>query len=169
MSTPHPSHPTGGPRLAELDTVSVSVPAGEEPEPARRDGNAPVGPVAVLEIRRGPDAGRRFVLATDTVTVVGRHPGCGIVLANVTVSRRHAEIRPSQHGFVLADTGSLNGTYLNLQPVDTAILAHGDQVKIGVFRLTYHAAQDTTQLAHHSPAGDSPAGSSPQPSTATIG
>ncbi|MCU1651393.1 MAG: hypothetical protein JWQ60_2542, partial [Pseudonocardia sp.] len=40
-------------------------------------------------------------------------------------------------GFTLADTGSLNGSYLNGQPIDTAVLKHGDDVAIGVFRLTF--------------------------------
>jgi pSer/pThr/pTyr-binding forkhead associated (FHA) protein len=134
-------------RPAELDTLPVSTPTGHAPQPARRDADALVAPVAELEIRRGPDVGQRFVLATDTVTVLGREPSCDVVLSHVTVSARHAEIRPSQHGFMVVDTGALNGTYLNRRPVDTAPLAHGDHLQVGVFRLTVHNAGDEITTA----------------------
>jgi pSer/pThr/pTyr-binding forkhead associated (FHA) protein len=77
------------------------------------------------------------VLATDRVTVLGRHPDCDVVLAHVTVSRRHVEIRPVEDGLVLADLGSFNGTYRNSQPVDSAVLADGDDLAIGIFRVTF--------------------------------
>jgi Inner membrane component of T3SS, cytoplasmic domain len=160
MNTPRSPDIIGQTRLAELDTVAVSVAAESEPVPKRRGGDVPVSPVATLEIRRGPDAGHRFVLAT-AATALGRHPGCEIVLSHVTVSRRHAELRPAHHGFVLVDTGSFNGSYLNGSPIDTAPLTDGDEIQIGIFRLTFHAGQHTTQ-----PAPGSPAMSAPQPSAA---
>jgi len=141
-------HNTVRTRLAELDTVSLAVPAGGELGPERTEGGMAVAPVTVLEIRRGPDAGRRFALATDTVTLLGRHPGCDIMLSDVTVSRRHAEIGPTQHGFVLTNTGSLNGTYLNGTLVDTAPLAHGDEIQIGIFRLGVYAGEDSPPQHH---------------------
>jgi predicted component of type VI protein secretion system len=152
MNTPQRSpHITGQARLAELDTVSVSVSAKSEPGPERHGGDVPASPVAVLEIRRGPDAGQRFILATDTDTVLGRHPGCEIVLSHVTVSRRHAEISPAHHGFALVDTGSFNGSYLNGSPIDTAPLTHGDEIQIGIFRLTFHAGQPAPPRAVSAP------------------
>jgi pSer/pThr/pTyr-binding forkhead associated (FHA) protein len=35
------------------------------------------------------------------------------------------------------DVGSLNGTYVNREPVDSAVLANGDEVQIGKFRLVF--------------------------------
>ena len=35
------------------------------------------------------------------------------------------------------DVGSLNGTYVNREPVDSASLANGDEVQIGKFRLVF--------------------------------
>jgi pSer/pThr/pTyr-binding forkhead associated (FHA) protein len=55
----------------------------------------------------------------------------------VTVSRRHAEFRRDVGEFVVVDVGSLNGTYVNREPVDTAVLASGDEVQIGKFRLVF--------------------------------
>ena len=38
---------------------------------------------------------------------------------------------------MVVDVGSLNGTYVNREPVDTAVLANGDEVQIGKFRLVF--------------------------------
>lgn len=94
---------------------------------------------ALLVVSHGPNAGSRFLLDADTVTV-GRHPGSEIFLDDITVSRRHAEFRREDNGFRVADVGSLNGTYVNRQRVDDALLVGGDEVQIGKYRLTFHPA-----------------------------
>lgn len=92
---------------------------------------------ALLVVRRGPKAGSRFALDRDVVTA-GRHPDSDIFLDDITVSRRHAELRRVADGTWLAcDTGSLNGTYLNGRRVDTAILANGDELQVGKFKLVF--------------------------------
>jgi pSer/pThr/pTyr-binding forkhead associated (FHA) protein len=91
---------------------------------------------ALLVVKRGPNAGSRFLLDQST-TSAGRHPESDIFLDDVTVSRRHAEFRREGGEFVVVDVGSLNGTYVNREPVDTALLANGDEVQIGKFRLVY--------------------------------
>ncbi len=91
---------------------------------------------ALLVVKRGPNAGSRFMLDQDT-TSAGRHPDSDIFLDDVTVSRRHAEFRREGGEFVVVDVGSLNGTYVNREPVDTAVLASGDEVQIGKFRLVF--------------------------------
>ena len=55
----------------------------------------------------------------------------------MTVSRRHAEFRQDENEFQVVDVGSLNGTYVNREPVDSAVLANGDEVQIGKFRLVF--------------------------------
>lgn len=67
----------------------------------------------------------------------GRHPDSDIFLDDVTVSRRHAEFRLESGEFSVVDVGSLNGTYANREPVDSAVLANGDEVQIGKFRLVF--------------------------------
>ena len=47
---------------------------------------------ALLVVSRGPNAGSRFLLDKD-VTTAGRNPDSDIFLDDVTVSRRHAEVR----------------------------------------------------------------------------
>ena len=94
---------------------------------------------ALLVVKRGPNAGSRFLLDQD-VTTAGRHPDSDIFLDDVTVSRRHAEFHREGGGFAVHDVGSLNGTYVNREPIDVAPLSGGDEVQIGKFRLVYLTA-----------------------------
>ena len=89
-----------------------------------------------LVIIRGPNAGSRFAL-TEEVTTIGRHPDSGVFLDDVTVSRRHAEIRRTMSGFEVVDVGSLNGTYVGGERIDTAPLDDMAEVQIGRFVLTF--------------------------------
>jgi hypothetical protein len=91
---------------------------------------------ALLVVKRGPNAGSRFLLDKD-VTTAGRHPESDIFLDDVTVSRRHAEFHRSGDQFRVRDVGSLNGTYLNRERIEEAALSGGDEVQIGKFRLVY--------------------------------
>jgi pSer/pThr/pTyr-binding forkhead associated (FHA) protein len=92
---------------------------------------------ALLVVKRGPNAGSRFLL-DQPVTSAGRHPDSDILLDDVTVSRRHAVFRLEKDGrWAVADVGSLNGTYVNSQPVDSTVLADNDQIQIGKFRLVF--------------------------------
>ena len=90
----------------------------------------------LLVVKRGPNAGSRFLLDRATTTA-GRHPNSNIFLDDVTVSRRHAEFRCVSGEFQVVDVGSLNGTFVNREPVDWAVLANGDEVQIGKFRLVF--------------------------------
>ncbi len=93
---------------------------------------------ACLIVRRGPAAGTKFILDKDLVAV-GRHPQSDIFLNDITVSRRHAEIRRENSGYIVTDLGSLNGTYVNRERVDKSELASGDELQIGKFRLLFLA------------------------------
>ena len=116
--------------LDELDSGSAATTEAEIAE------ELPSGS-ALLVVKRGPNAGSRFLL-DQPVTSAGRHPDSDILLDDVTVSRRHAEFRLDKDGsWAVADVGSLNGTYVNRQPVDSTVLANNDQVQIGKFRLVF--------------------------------
>jgi len=93
---------------------------------------------AVLVIKKGPDAGMRFTINRDVISI-GRHPESDIFLDDITVSRRHAEIHRDGDDFSLLDTGSLNGTYLNRERIETSPLESGDEIQIGKFRLLFFA------------------------------
>jgi len=98
---------------------------------------------ALIVVKRGPNAGSRFLL-DQPVTSVGRHPGSDIFLDDVTVSRRHAELRWENEELHVLDVGSLNSTYVNREPVDSAVLVNDDEVQIGKFRLTFLTKPKTT-------------------------
>jgi pSer/pThr/pTyr-binding forkhead associated (FHA) protein len=91
----------------------------------------------ILVVTRGPIAGSRFVLDSARTTA-GRHPDSDIFLDDVTVSRRHAELRRDERGnYVVRDAGSLNGTYLNRTRVEEAPLSDGDELQVGMFKLVF--------------------------------
>ncbi|MBO0824138.1 MAG: FHA domain-containing protein, partial [Actinobacteria bacterium] len=91
---------------------------------------------ALLAVLRGPNAGSRFLLNSDLI-LVGRHPDSDIFLDDVTVSRRHAEFYRHGGSFIVRDVGSLNGTYVNRERIEEAILSAGDEVQVGKFRLVF--------------------------------
>lgn len=97
----------------------------------------PIGS-ALLVAHAGPNRGARFLLDQDKVTV-GRHPDADIFLDDVTVSRQHAVFEREGEGFRVVDTGSLNGTYINNDRVDSLLLRTGMELQIGKFRLSYYA------------------------------
>jgi predicted component of type VI protein secretion system len=104
----------------------------------------------VLVVKRGPNAGSRFRL-DQPVTSVGRHPDSDIFLDDVSVSRRHAEFRRENGEYLVVDTGSLNGTYVNRKPVESVALTNGDEIQMGKFRLVFlNRPHDTlTPTASH--------------------
>jgi pSer/pThr/pTyr-binding forkhead associated (FHA) protein len=89
---------------------------------------------AVLVVNRGPNAGFRFPLH-QAVTTAGRDLRSDIFLDDVTVSRHHAEFRLGSGEFEVVDVGSLNGTYVKGRLIDSAVLADGDEIQMGKFRL----------------------------------
>ncbi len=93
---------------------------------------------ALLVVQRGPSAGSRFLLNADVVAA-GRHPDSEIFLDDVTVSRRHAEFRREDGSWTVTDVGSLNGSYVNRDRIDSATLQDGDEVQIGKYRLVFFA------------------------------
>lgn len=102
---------------------------------------------ALLVVRRGPNAGARFLLDAD-VTSVGRHPDADIFLDDVTVSRRHVEFLRHGTRFEVKDLGSLNGTYFDGERIDSAMLSDGSEVQVGKFRLTFYSSRrDLVPLA----------------------
>jgi hypothetical protein len=69
------------------------------------------------------------------VCVVGRDPGCDIVLNDAKCSRRHAVLEDGPDGLVVRDSGSANGIYVNGKKVEKASLRPGDSVRLGEVQL----------------------------------
>lgn len=132
MSPDGPVDETSHIPITDADTEEMSVDDVTAVE------NLPQGS-AMLLVQRGPDAGARFLLDTDVVTV-GRHPDSDIFLDDISVSRRHATFTRTANGYVISDLGSLNGSYVNRDRIDSDVpLTGGDEVQIGKYRLIYFA------------------------------
>ena len=98
---------------------------------------------ALLISTRGAVSGSRYLLDEDLVSV-GRDSHADILLDDSTVSRSHAVFRRHNGVFSIADAGSLNGTYVNRERVDEAVLHNGDEIMIGKFRLVFFAHDAVT-------------------------
>ena len=99
---------------------------------------------ALLVVHRGPGEGQEHVLDQAAgVLTIGRAPEADIFLDDVTVSRRHAELRHGAEGWSVRDVGSLNGTYVNRVRVDDQHLEGGDEGQIGKFRFVFLLGLDS--------------------------
>ena len=122
--------------FATEDRIAVPTSAPPRVEGAVSESKRLPSGSAALVVKRGPNAGARFVMDRPSLSA-GRHPASDIFLDDITVSRRHAEFRCANGEFRIVDVGSLNGTYVNRQPVDSATLTNGDEIQIGNFRLVF--------------------------------
>ena len=152
-------------RFTEIGDSLVRELAEAAREHARVEGYSFIGPVSVvlspdtnrrvgdfsIEARFKQGAGGvgpgslllpnndRYVLGDHTVSL-GRLPDCDITLNDANVSRRHAEIRPYNEGFVLLDLGSTNGSKVNGVRISQQELADGDELTFGSIRLIFEAS-----------------------------
>jgi pSer/pThr/pTyr-binding forkhead associated (FHA) protein len=92
-------------------------------------------PGAASGMRRGivragllGEAGR-YEVAVGEATL-GRSPACNLVIDNEAVSKRHARLERTVDQLVLRDLGSANGTLVNGEPVQVAVLKDGDTVAL---------------------------------------
>ncbi len=122
----------------EVTTAAIDIGTFDQTE--HLEGVPELAPgTGMLVVVRGPNAGSRFLLDRDTTTI-GRHPDSHIFLDDVTVSRRHAEVKRQDTDLSVSDLGSLNGTYVNGDRVETRLLTSGDEVQVGRFKLLFVGA-----------------------------
>ena len=95
---------------------------------------------AMFIIIAGPGKGSRFLIDTDLVSI-GRDPQSDIFLDDITVSRKHAQLKKKSE-YLVEDLNSLNGTYINSKSVSKASLSNGDELQIGKYRLTFFVANE---------------------------
>ena len=83
-------------------------------------------------------AGRKSIFELDTNEVlVGRAADAGLILQDVRVSRRHANITCRSGVFVIKDLHSGNGLYVGGQRVSEKVLVNGDLIQVGNSRLVF--------------------------------
>jgi pSer/pThr/pTyr-binding forkhead associated (FHA) protein len=85
-----------------------------------------------LVIIKGPNIGDKFLINKSKFTI-GRNPESDIFLDDITVSRKHAILKKSGEDFIIKDSGSLNGSYVNGEIVDNVALKYGDKIQIGKY------------------------------------
>lgn len=93
------------------------------------------GKRGVLVIK-GPNIGDEFFIEKDEF-IIGRSPESDVFLDDITVSRKHALLKKDGVDYRLIDSGSLNGSYLNGNIVEEAILSNGDRIQIGKYIFLY--------------------------------
>lgn len=91
---------------------------------------------AMIFIVRGANKGSRFLITSAGVSI-GRSAKSDIFLDDITVSRNHAKISKGGAGFILTDSGSLNGTYMANVSIKEHSLVTGDEFQIGKFHLFF--------------------------------
>jgi pSer/pThr/pTyr-binding forkhead associated (FHA) protein len=93
---------------------------------------------AMLVIYKGPAKGSRYLITTQGCTI-GRSHESDVFLDDVTVSRKHAAIEflQKESRFQIADSSSLNGTYVNSESIEKHVLNSGDQLQVGKFQLVF--------------------------------
>jgi hypothetical protein len=79
---------------------------------------------------------KRTVVSGDPF-VIGRSRECDLVLDDPNVSRQHAELRREDGGWAVHDLGSTNGIKLNGKRSRGGRLNPGDEITLGISRLTF--------------------------------
>ena len=118
-------------------TTTATYKVGETGEIEELElGDAVAGGAALVIRAGGGRAGESFPLGGDRLTI-GRRPDSHVFLDDVTVSRDHAILVRRGGDYYLDDCGSLNGTYVNRQRIDSHRLADGDELQVGKYKLAY--------------------------------
>ena len=127
------------------------IPVGNDPETgelgpidAAKIANLASGS-AHLVVRRGAMEGMQFPLLPNEQMTIGRSSDSKVFLDDVTVSRKHASVSLVGSEWMLSDSGSLNGTYVNKHRVTTIALVNGDELQIGKFRFVFVLAPTAGQ------------------------
>ena len=74
---------------------------------------------------------------TRPLTVIGRESNADILVNDLSVSRKHAQVLYTGGGFILKDLDSNNGTFINNQRIEEAYLADGDMVTFGEMKFVF--------------------------------
>src|SRR5258705_12897286 len=82
-----------------------------------------------------------------TETIIGRDPANSISIHDPLVSRRHCLIRERGSEIQLSDLDSLNGTFVNGEPLREKALEHGDRIKVGSSQFVFLLRDEDGQSA----------------------
>src|SRR4051794_32424655 len=138
--------------LGEFGIQAMLVRPPEEERPELQPEPAEFGHTMVYSVDRdarrleapAPQGGRALLVGDGKRTVlsgnrvlIGRSRDCDVTLDDPNVPRRHAELRREGGGWVVADLGSTNGVKINGHRVAQHPLSPGDEITLGLERLTF--------------------------------
>jgi len=83
-----------------------------------------------LRVETGAEPGPSFSIGARPVSI-GSGDDCEIVLADRSVSRKHARVTPVRDGVRIKDVGSTNGTFVGDARVFETVVAVGESFRLG--------------------------------------
>jgi len=138
-----------------FDGDATAPPQAVRPKSLSRKKSGSLQYATAIATLTTPD-GTMHPLLEDRSTV-GRVPGNTVILADSSVSSKHACVHRSAEGFSIEDLGSRNGTFVNGESVtDRRPLADGDIVRFGKLLLTFNVAAETRPKETTQPAVTTP-------------
>ncbi len=93
-----------------------------------------------------PAQGSTPIEVTAAETMVGREPGCDVLLSDGSVSRKHAKIERRGYLWAVVDQGSANGTYVDSQKIGEAVLKNGQELRFGTVSFHVEIAGDDLDM-----------------------
>jgi Nif-specific regulatory protein len=93
-----------------------------------------------LTMTTGTAAGTHFVLNPEAENRIGRGTDCAVVLADPLCSRVHAIVARVNGSWTVRDAESRNGTFVNGQKTDEAVLADGNTLRVGSTEFAFQTA-----------------------------
>ncbi len=103
----------------------------------------------VLALQLNGKVIREYRFQEGKTVRIGRRSDNEVVIDNLAVSGRHAQIEMKGEAIVLEDNESTNGIYVNEDKVSSAQLQNGDVIKIGKHTLNFSIEEEQRQEAFH--------------------
>jgi len=119
-----------------------------------------------LVIQSGPELGTEITLRPGR-NRLGRHADNDVAINDESVSGHHCEITPDTGGLRVVDLGSTNGTFVDGEPIQEAVVRPGQRLQVGTVELLFEPsvhvhAQPPVAATPALPAGMSPCRNHPQ-------
>lgn len=115
---------------------STMIRAREEKRTIRRREKREKPALGWLVVKKGSGAGKEYRVSEEQITI-GRDSSNDLVVSDAEVSRQHARLRSESDKYILYDLGSANGTQVNGEGVQRAVLDDGDVITVGSTELVF--------------------------------
>jgi pSer/pThr/pTyr-binding forkhead associated (FHA) protein len=129
--------------LVEFEIIDPSRAQVDLPQRVNREIERPALPQWQVKATTGAMAGKLFPV--DGTKIIGRDPGCDIIVTGTHVSRRHAELSIRSGQLWVKDLGSSNGSFVNGRRSEETALKNGDEVKFDAMTFRIVGPADTVE------------------------